>query len=93
MGPTVTRPVKDPLAVLNLDNRLYIIHLCAQTKMPKMYGIFVWFVSLDIGSATKNWWLGKMKSEKKAFLIAAGLQSNKTSNATLTAAHAVLQVK
>ena len=34
-----------------------------------------------------------MKSEKKAFLIAAGLQSNKTSNATLTAAHAVLQVK
>ena len=24
MGPTVTRPVQDPLAVLRLDNRLYI---------------------------------------------------------------------
>ena len=25
MGPTVTRPVQDPLAVLNLDNQLYFM--------------------------------------------------------------------
>ena len=25
MGPTVKRPVQDPLAVVNLDNRLYMV--------------------------------------------------------------------
>ena len=40
-GPTVTRPVPDPLAVLSLDNRLYIIKRTVENKgHEKMPPIF-----------------------------------------------------
>ena len=33
VGPTITRPVLDPLAVLRLDNRLYVILELASSEI------------------------------------------------------------
>ena len=37
VGPTVTRPVQDPLAVFLLDNRLYISIMKNTTKQNKSW--------------------------------------------------------
>ena len=39
MGPTVTGPVQDPLAVLFLDNRLYIPEKCNNLKNSFQFNI------------------------------------------------------
>ena len=46
MGPTVTRPVQDPLAVTRLENRLYINCL----QMPWKH-VYIYFIGED---AAKN---------------------------------------
>ena len=40
VGPTVKRPVQDPLAVLLLDNRLYILH-CGLQSFRKNFSTIV----------------------------------------------------
>ena len=40
VGPTVTRPVQDPLAILSLDNRLYINVEIKDVMKPKQLSIF-----------------------------------------------------
>ena len=37
MGPTVTRPVQDPLAVLNLENQLYIANGCKELLITVLF--------------------------------------------------------
>ena len=58
MGPTVTRPVQDPLAVLLLDNRLYLspdsnIKICKQYTLK----FFQWGPSRALTGGGLFWFL------------------------------------